>query len=74
MDRSELRRLLTATEQQIAQREILIQNQRWRIEQLRRDGQDEGDAQHTLRDLLQAQLLQEEHRARLTRSLEEAAP
>ena len=74
MDRNDLRRLLTLAEQQIAQGEVLIQNQRWRIEQLKRTGQDEAEAQETLRVLLEAQRLREEHRANLARTLEKDPP
>ena len=71
MDPTELRRLLTATEHQIAQGEILIQNQRWRIQQLKRNGDDPADADEVLRSLLQNQIFQHQHRTKLKRLLEE---
>ena len=71
MNRTDLRRLLTATEREIAQGEILIQNQRWRIEQLKREGQDTSDADEALRSLVRNQAVQEQHRAKLKKSLDE---
>ena len=71
MDPTELRRLLTATEHQITQGEILIQNQRWRIEQLKRGGDDIADADEVLRSLLQNQIFQHQHRIKLKRLLGE---
>lgn len=71
MDRTGLRRLLTATEREIAQGEILIQNQRWRIAQLKREGQDTADADEALHSLVRDQATQEQHRAKLQKSLEE---
>ena len=71
MDPTELRRLLTATEHQIAQGEILIQNQRGRIQQLKRDGDDIADADEVLRSLLQNQIFQHQHRTKLKRLLGE---
>jgi hypothetical protein len=65
MDRTDLRRLLTATEREIAQGEILIQNQRWRIEQLHREGQDTADAEEALHALVRNQAVQEQHCAML---------
>ena len=65
MDRTDLRRLLTATEREIAQGEILIQNQRWRIETLKRAGQDTADADEALHSLVRNQATQEQHRAKL---------
>ncbi|MEJ0077219.1 MAG: hypothetical protein WDO17_17635 [Alphaproteobacteria bacterium] len=70
MDRTELRRLLTATEREIAQGEILIQNQRWRIETLKRDGLDTADADEALHSLVRNQAVQEQHRAKLMKCLE----
>ena len=74
MDRTDLRRLLTATEHQIAQGEILIQNQRWRVEQLRREVQDTADAEEALRSILHNQALQDQHAAKLKRLLEAGPP
>jgi hypothetical protein len=74
MDRTELRRLLTATEHQIAQGEILIQNQRWRVEQLRREAQDTADAEESLRSILHTQSLQDQHATKLKRLLEQGPP
>jgi hypothetical protein len=71
MDRTDLRRLLTATERDIAQGEVLLQNQRWRIETLERDGQDTADAGEALYSLVRNQAMQEQHRAKLKRSIEE---
>ena len=71
MDRTDLRRLLTATERDIAQGEVLIQNQRWRIEQLERGGQGTADADEALHSLVRNQVLQEQHRAKLKKSIEE---
>ena len=65
MDQNELRRLLTATEHQIAEGEILIQNQRWRIQQIKRGGDDIADADEVLRSLLQNQIFQHQHRIKL---------
>ena len=70
MDRTELRRMLTATESQNAQGEVLTQNQRWRVEQLQREGQDTADAEEALRSILHNQALQDQHRAKLERLLE----
>ena len=72
MDPTELRRLLTATEHQIAQGETLIQNQRWRIQQLKRDRENIADAEEVLRSLLQNQIFQHQHRTKLKRLLGEA--
>ena len=71
MDRIELRKLLTATEQQIAQGQVLLQNQRWRMEHAKRDGEDTADADEAMRSLLHNQGLQEQHCAKLKRLLEE---
>ena len=71
MDRTDLGRLLTATERKIAQGEVLIQNQRWRIETLKRDGQDTADADEALHALVRNQATQEQHRAKLKQSLNE---
>jgi hypothetical protein len=71
MDPTELRRLLTATEHQITQGEILIQNQRWRIQQIKRDGENIADAEEVLRSLLQNQIFQHQHRTKLKRLLGE---
>jgi len=65
MDRTELRRLLTATEREIAEGKMLIQNQRWRVETLKRVGQDTADANEALHSLARNQVLQEQHRAKL---------
>ena len=70
MDRIELRRMLTATERQIAQGEVLIQNQRWRVEQLQRGGENTADAEDALRSFLHSLALQDQHRAKLERLLE----
>ena len=71
MNRTNLRRLLTATEREIAQGEILLQNQRWRIETLKRNGQDTADADEALHALVRNQAMQEQHRVKLKKSLEE---
>ena len=44
---------------------MLIQNQRWRIETLKRVGQDTADANEALHSLARNQVLQEQHRAKL---------
>jgi hypothetical protein len=72
MDRIELRKLLSATEHQIAQGEVLLQNQRWRVEHTKREGEDTADADEALRSLLHHQGLQEQHCAKLKRLLEES--
>jgi len=71
MNRTDLRRLLTATEREIAQGEILVQNQRWRVAQLRREGEDTADADEALHSLVRNQATQEQHRAKLKKSIEE---
>jgi hypothetical protein len=63
--------MLTATEREIAQGEVLLQNQRWRIETLKWDGQDTVDASEALHSLARNQTLQEQHRVKLQKSLDD---